>query len=102
MTLVLDIQAGADVASVQQTTAREVDEPEVAARAWAMADLRSGEYLVGEGASKELPTASTTKIMTALVVLEKADLDEGVTAQRTPPPTRRRLTAISAFYPATL
>jgi hypothetical protein len=40
--------------------------------------------------------------MTALVVLEKADLDEGVTAQRTPPPTRRRLTAISAFYPATL
>jgi hypothetical protein len=37
---VLDIQAGA----------REVDEPEVAARAWALADLRSGEYLAGEDA----------------------------------------------------
>ena len=78
MTLVLDIQAGADVASVQQTTAREVDEPEVAARAWALAGLQSGEYLAGEGASRELHIASITKIRAALVVLEKADLDEEV------------------------
>jgi D-alanyl-D-alanine carboxypeptidase (penicillin-binding protein 5/6) len=78
MTIVLDIQAGPGVASAQQTGAREVDEPEVAARAWALAGLRSGEYLAGEGASRELPTASITKIRAALVVLEKADLDEEV------------------------
>jgi D-alanyl-D-alanine carboxypeptidase len=76
VTVVLGIQAG--VASAQQEGAREVDEPEVAARAWAVADLRSGEYLAGEGASKELPIASTTKIMAALVVLEEADLDEEI------------------------
>jgi D-alanyl-D-alanine carboxypeptidase (penicillin-binding protein 5/6) len=78
MTIVLDIQAGPGVASAQQTGAREVDEPEVAARAWALAGLRSGEYLAGEGASRELPTASTTKIIAVLVVLKKADLDEEV------------------------
>jgi D-alanyl-D-alanine carboxypeptidase (penicillin-binding protein 5/6) len=78
VTVVLDIQAGPGVASAQQTGAREVDEPEVAARAWALAGLRSGEYLAGEGASRELPTASITKIRAALVVLEKADLDEEV------------------------
>ena len=50
----------------------------MAAKAWALMDLRSGEYLAVEKASKELATASTTKIMAALVVLEKADLDEEV------------------------
>ena len=51
----------------------------MAARGWALAELRSGEYLAGEGASRELPTASTTKIIAVLVVLKKADLDEEVT-----------------------
>jgi D-alanyl-D-alanine carboxypeptidase len=76
VTAILVIQTG--VASAQQEGARVVDEPRVAARAWAVTDLRSGEYLAGEGASRELPVASTTKIMAALVVLEKADLDEEV------------------------
>ena len=76
VTAILGIQTGA--ASAQQPGAREVDEPRVAARAWALADLRTGEHLAGEGATKELPIASTTKIMAALVVLERADLDEEV------------------------
>ena len=76
VTAILVIQTG--VASAQQEGVRVVDEPRVAARAWAVTDLRSGEYLAGEGASRELPVASTTKIMAALVVLEKADLDEEV------------------------
>ena len=58
VTVVLGIQTG--VASAQQAGARDVDEPRVAARAWAVADLRSGEYLAGESASRELPLASTT------------------------------------------
>jgi len=62
----------------QENEAREVPALEVSAGAWAMTDLRSGEYLVGEGASTELSMASTTKIMAALVALQ-TDLDEEVT-----------------------
>ena len=78
VSVVLCVQAGTGVALAQEQGARKVDEPGVGARAWALADLRSGEYLAGEGASKELPIASTTKIMAALVVLEEADLEEEV------------------------
>ena len=54
-------------------------EPEVSARAWAVADAATGEQLAGENAEARLPIASTTKIMTALVVLDEAgDLDEPV------------------------
>ena len=81
-TVVLGVQAGTGVASAQQKEAREVGEPGVAARAWALTDLGSGEYLAGEDASRELPIASTTKIMAALVVLEEADLDEEVTVSK--------------------
>lgn len=57
--------------------------PEVTARAWALVDLRTGEYLAGEGADGRLPMASTTKVMTGLVAFEMADegrvkLDEPV------------------------
>ena len=78
VTVVLCLQAGTGVASAQQQEARKVDKPGVGARAWALTDLRSGDYLAGEGASNELPIASTTKIMAALVVLEEADLQEEV------------------------
>ena len=78
VTVVFCVQAGAGVASAQQQVARKVDGPGVGARTWGLTDLRSGEYLAGEGASRELPIASTTKIMVALVVLEEADLDEEV------------------------
>ena len=78
--LVLGVLAGTGPASAQP--ARDVDQPDVAARAWALTDLKSGDLLAGEGASRELPIASTTKIMEALVVLEKANLDEEVTVSR--------------------
>ena len=75
--LALCVLAGAGPASAQQ--ARDVGEPDVAARAWVLADLRSGDPLAGEDASRELPIASTTKIMEAIVVLENGDLDEEAT-----------------------
>lgn len=62
----------------QEEGARGMPPPEISARAWAVTDLESGEYLAGSGASEDLPMASTTKIMAALVALE-ADLDEEVT-----------------------
>jgi serine-type D-Ala-D-Ala carboxypeptidase (penicillin-binding protein 5/6) len=78
--LVLCVFMGTDPASAQQ--ARNVGEPDVAARAWVLTDLRSGDSLAGEHASRKLPIASTTKIMEALVVLENADLGEEVTVSR--------------------
>jgi serine-type D-Ala-D-Ala carboxypeptidase (penicillin-binding protein 5/6) len=65
-------------ARAQEDGAREVPALEVSARAWAVTDLETGEYLAGSGASEPLPMASTTKIMGALVALE-TDLDEEVT-----------------------
>ena len=74
VTLALLLQCVVAPCALAQTA-----EPGVAARAWALADVRSGEYLAGEDASERLPMASTTKIMVALVTLEEADLDEEVT-----------------------
>jgi D-alanyl-D-alanine carboxypeptidase (penicillin-binding protein 5/6) len=78
--LVLCVFAGTAPASAQQS--RDVGKPDVAARAWVLTDLRSGDFLAGENASRKLPIASTTKIMEALVVLENADLGEEVTVSR--------------------
>ena len=75
LTLTL-LSGGAALA--QEGPPGEVAEPRVAARAWALTDLRTGEYLVGENAQQGLPIASTTKIMVALVALEKGNLDEEV------------------------
>ena len=69
---------GFEPAWAQDDGAKEVPALEVSARAWAVTDLKTGEYLAGNGASEELPMASTTKIMGALVALE-TDLDEEVT-----------------------
>jgi D-alanyl-D-alanine carboxypeptidase (penicillin-binding protein 5/6) len=73
------VPGAAGVARAVESDARAVEEPEVAARAWVLADLRSGEYLAGEGASARLPMASTTKIMAAIVTLERGNLGEEVT-----------------------
>jgi serine-type D-Ala-D-Ala carboxypeptidase (penicillin-binding protein 5/6) len=75
--LILGVFVGTAPASARQ--AKRVGEPDVAARAWALTDLRSGDHLAGEDASKKLSIASTTKIMEAIVVLENADLGEEVT-----------------------
>jgi len=76
------VQGGSGAAWALENEAREVEEPEVAAGAWALTDLRSGEFLAGEDASARLPMASTTKIMAALVTLKRGNLDEEVTVSR--------------------
>jgi D-alanyl-D-alanine carboxypeptidase (penicillin-binding protein 5/6) len=70
--LTLLLAGAPDVALAQEV-------PDVAARAWALTDIRSGEVLAGENASARLPMASTTKIMVSLVALQEADLQEEVT-----------------------
>ena len=84
----IPLLVGAPGALAQETTTEdetsasapaETAGPELAASAWVLTDVRSGEYLAGGNAEERLPMASTTKVMLALVALEDADLDEEVT-----------------------
>lgn len=52
--------------------------PFVTAKAWAIIDADSGELLGGANEDTALDMASTTKIMTALVVLRLAEEDPGI------------------------
>ncbi len=56
--------------------------PFVNATAWALADTKSGELLWGHQQDKALPMASTTKVMTALLVAELAAKDRTVLVER--------------------
>src|SRR5215208_2765528 len=53
--------------------------PKLDAKSWALVDADTGIYLAGKNTDKRLPIASTTNVMTALVVLDRGvDLDEEV------------------------
>jgi D-alanyl-D-alanine carboxypeptidase (penicillin-binding protein 5/6) len=54
--------------------------PHVTARAYYVENGATGEALAGEDARARLPIASITKLMTVLVVLEHAELDDVVVA----------------------
>lgn len=54
--------------------------PDLDARAWALVDARSGEVLASHAASRRLPVASTTKLMTAYVALKELPLGKVVRA----------------------
>jgi serine-type D-Ala-D-Ala carboxypeptidase (penicillin-binding protein 5/6) len=54
--------------------------PKLDAGSWALIDADTGLYLAGKDPDKEVPIASTTKIMVALVALDEGvDMDEKVT-----------------------
>ncbi len=52
--------------------------PPLTARAALLADAQTGEILLSYNADQPLPPASTTKIMTALITLERANPDDMV------------------------
>jgi D-alanyl-D-alanine carboxypeptidase (penicillin-binding protein 5/6) len=54
--------------------------PQLEARAWALIDARSGEVIASHAATRQLPIASTTKLMTAWVALHELPLDKIVRA----------------------
>ena len=58
------------------------EEVTTSAKACVVTDLRTGRVLLAHNADAPLPMASTTKIMTALLALENASLDEPVTCGR--------------------
>lgn len=55
--------------------------PQLAARAWGVIDARSGDILASHAGNRELPIASTTKLMTAYVATKELPLDRIVRAQ---------------------
>ncbi|WP_244833416.1 serine hydrolase [Clostridium sp. BJN0001] len=59
-----------------------LDEPDVNAEGCVLLDASTGKILFGKNEEKQFEPASTTKVMTALVVLEKCNLDEIVTVQK--------------------
>lgn len=54
--------------------------PQLDARAWALIDAGSGGVLASHAAARQLPVASTTKLMTAYVALQELPLDRMVRA----------------------
>lgn len=53
-----------------------IREPEITARSAVLLDTSTGEVLFEKNPDLELPMASTTKIMTAIITLENASLEE--------------------------
>lgn len=60
----------------------QAQEVSTGAKACVVMDMATGRVLLSHNADAPLPMASTTKIMTALVALENADLDDMVTTGR--------------------
>lgn len=63
------VQANAEIAAP----------PEINAEGSALIDVSTGEVLFDKNCEKQFEPASTTKVMTALVVLDQCDLNEEVT-----------------------
>jgi D-alanyl-D-alanine carboxypeptidase (penicillin-binding protein 5/6) len=59
--------------------AQAVSPPDLGARAAILIDPSTGQKLYGHNANQELPIASTTKLMTALLTLEHVRLDKVIT-----------------------
>ncbi|MBQ5708908.1 MAG: D-alanyl-D-alanine carboxypeptidase, partial [Anaerotignum sp.] len=57
-------------------------EPSVAAKGAALIDGKTGRLLWGRNAEEPMAMASTTKIMTAILVLENCEMDEIVTISK--------------------
>lgn len=57
-------------------------EPNVAARGAALIDAKTGRLLWGRDEAAPMAMASTTKIMTAILVLERTDLEDIVTVSK--------------------
>jgi D-alanyl-D-alanine carboxypeptidase (penicillin-binding protein 5/6) len=68
-------------AAAPEPPAAQEQGPALAARSWGVIDARSGDVLTSHAGNRELPIASTTKLMTAYVAMEEMPLDKIVRAQ---------------------
>ncbi len=84
-------QGGPDAEEAQEKDADPRDfyvtnqnkKPKISAASWLVADLETGEILVSKNISQEMPIASVTKLMTALVADEALGLNARTTLNAT-------------------
>lgn len=88
---ILDMQ---EIQEVLQTSANVTEEPKINAKAGIVWDRNTHQVLFEKNADKKVPMASTTKIMTILVVLENANLKDVVTVNQKAAQTGRIATRI--------
>jgi serine-type D-Ala-D-Ala carboxypeptidase (penicillin-binding protein 5/6) len=80
LVLVAASSAGNGAAAQEEAQEGAPNPPKINAGAWALVDTETGLYLAGKNSDKQVPIASTTKIMVALIAFEEGtDLDEEVT-----------------------
>ena len=68
-----------DLSTIQSSNSENITEPTINSRAAIVYELSSGKILYGKEENEKRKMASTTKIMTAIVVLENTNLDDIVT-----------------------
>ena len=68
-----------NLSTIQSSNSENITEPTINSRAAIVYERSSGKILYGKEENKKRKMASTTKIMTAIVVLENANLDDIVT-----------------------
>lgn len=66
-----------------KAAADAITKPVISSEAGILYDVTNGRFLFEKNADEKLAPASTTKLMTALLVLEKAGLDDQVTFSKT-------------------
>ena len=71
------------VSAEAKAAADAIAKPEISAEAGILYDVTNGRVLFEKNADEKLAPASITKLMTALLVLEKANLDDKVTFSKT-------------------
>ena len=71
------------VSAEAKAAADAIAKPTISAEAGILYDVTNGRVLFEKNADEKLAPASTTKLMTALLVLEKANLDGKVTFSKT-------------------
>lgn len=78
-TLILPVQGAPLAVTTAALTEQPPTPPQTGADSAALFDVTGGRFLLLQNADERRPMASTTKIMTGLVVLEQCALDEIVT-----------------------
>ena len=71
-----------NINEILQVTSAEVDMPKTSSRIALIYDRASGEVIYEKNGYRKAKMASTTKIMTSLIVLEKGNLSDNVTVSK--------------------
>lgn len=74
-----DLENPIDFSSITSSSSEIITEPSINSRAAIVLDRKSGLILYGKNENEKRKMASTTKIMTAIVVIENANLESIVT-----------------------